>query len=400
MNALRRLPLSRLLALSGGVVVLGASGALAASAGQGPKPAPKPLAAAVHDALAAAPVQGVSANVTFTNLLLASGSLTGGASLLSGGSGRLWASDRGQVRLELQSDSGDTEVVYDGSTVSYLDPASKTLYRLAPPKPAGHGDGAPGAHPVPAMQRIQQVLGQIATHVNLSGATPDDVAGQPAYRVQVSPASNGGLVGGAALWWDAMHGVPLRLAVYDTSRPNPATGRPDPVLELTATQITYGAVDGSVFATPHAAKTIVVQTPARHASATSNSSHHVSGVAAVQAAVPFTLAAPATLEQRSLTGARLLELSGHPAALVSYGHGLASIMVLEQQADRKGIAPSSSPVDGTQGNSLPKVSIGAAKATVIPTALGTLVRFQRGGVSYTVVGSVTTAVAEAAARGL
>ena len=34
------------------------------------------------------------------------------------------------------------------------------------------------------------------------------------------------------------------------------------------------------------------------------------------------------------------------------------------------------------------------------TALGTVVRFERGGVTYTVLGSVPAAAAEAAARGL
>ena len=38
--------------------------------------------------------------------------------------------------------------------------------------------------------------------------------------------------------------------------------------------------------------------------------------------------------------------------------------------------------------------------SVMTTALGTFVSFDRGGVSYTVIGSVPPAAAEAAARGL
>ena len=49
---------------------------------------------------------------------------------------------------------------------------------------------------------------------------------------------------------------------------------------------------------------------------------------------------------------------------------------------------------------LPTVSINGADGTEIATALGTGLRFQRAGVEYFVVGSVTPAVAEAAARGL
>ena len=48
----------------------------------------------------------------------------------------------------------------------------------------------------------------------------------------------------------------------------------------------------------------------------------------------------------------------------------------------------------------PTVDVNGATAKVIDTPLGSLVTFQRGGVSYTVLGSVHASVAEAAARGL
>ena len=85
-------------------------------------------------------------------------------------------------------------------------------------------------------------------HASVAGAIPADVAGQPAYEVRVSPSRDGGLFGGAALWWDANHGVPLQLAVY-------AVNDPSPVLDLTATSVSYGPIDPSVFAPPVAAKT-------------------------------------------------------------------------------------------------------------------------------------------------
>jgi hypothetical protein len=46
------------------------------------------------------------------------------------------------------------------------------------------------------------------------------------------------------------------------------------------------------------------------------------------------------------------------------------------------------------------VSIAGATGQELATALGTMVRFTRGGVAYTVIGSVPPAAAEAAARGL
>ena len=154
---LRRLPLSRLLLLCGLVVAIGISlTALAFALGTGPTPPPKPLADAIHDALAGADgnqIQGVSANIQLTDHLLEGASLASGSGggagqlssspLLTGAAGRLWIAKEGRVRLELQSEKGDTEIYYDGHTVSIYDASSNTLYRYTPPAhEAGTGDGS------------------------------------------------------------------------------------------------------------------------------------------------------------------------------------------------------------------------------------------------------------------
>jgi hypothetical protein len=84
---------------------------------------------------------------------------------------------------------------------------------------------------------------------------------------------------------------------------------------------------------------------------------------------------------------------------VTYGQGLDGIVVLEQHmtAAHRGGSDQSGPLGRVQ---LPSVSIGAVKGQELTTPLGTVVRFERSGVSYTVLGSVTRSVAEAAARGL
>jgi hypothetical protein len=46
------------------------------------------------------------------------------------------------------------------------------------------------------------------------------------------------------------------------------------------------------------------------------------------------------------------------------------------------------------------VTVNGASAQELDTALGTVLRFSRGGVSYIVAGSVSKQTAEAAARGL
>src|SRR4029450_2438473 len=100
-----------------GVVALAAGGAaiaVAASGGSGPTPPPKPLAEALHDSLAGPAPEGVTGGVKFTNKLFPSGAITGqvGSALMSGASGRLWATNDGRGRLELQSDAGAVQVVW------------------------------------------------------------------------------------------------------------------------------------------------------------------------------------------------------------------------------------------------------------------------------------------------
>ncbi len=424
-NLLRRLPLSRLLLLCGVLIAVGVGAtALATALSTGPTPPPKPLAEAVHDALAAGrqvPVDGVSARIQLTDHLLEGASLAGGAGggagqlasspLVSGASGRLWISADGKVRLELQSEKGDTQILYDGHTISLYDASSNTLYRYTPPQGSGEsgysGSGAGGdRHAIPTVQEIQEAIAHLMRHANLSGAIPTDVAGQPAYTVRISPSRNGGLVGGAELSWDAVHGVPLRLAVYSTTSSAP-------VIELTATEIAYGAVAGSVFDfTPPAGAKIHEIGPSGSSDGSAGSTQrdeqaggsehntHVSGLAAVQAAVPFTLDAPTTLAGMARGEAQLVSSGKHPAALVPYGEGLGGIAVVESQAkSAAGPDPSGGPSQSLP-EGLPQVKLSGATATELPTPLGTLLQFERGDVSYLLAGSVTPATIEAAARGL
>jgi outer membrane lipoprotein-sorting protein len=414
-NILRRLPLSRLLLLCAAVVAIGAvAAALATALGTGPTPPPKPLADAIHDSLAeghANPVAGVSARIEFTNHLIEGTSLAsqgGGSSLasplLTGASGRLWISADGRLRVELQSERGDTEIFYDGHTVSMYDGSSNSLYRYTPPQesaeadktgsgagtdPAGTTDG--GGHGIPTVAEIQEAIVKIMRHANLSGAIPTDVAGQAAYAVRISPSHDGGLVGGAELAWDATHGVPLRLAVYSTQS---ATA----VLELTATEISYGAIPDSVFSfSPPAGAKVTEVEPPRAGGASNQTPPHEQGLAAVQAAVPFTLSAPATLAGMERDEVRGAQMNGGAAALVTYGKGLGGIAVLESKAKAAGSEEEGAP---SFLGDLPKVALPGTSATELPTPLGTLMRFERGGVAYILAGSVTPAMLQEAAEGL
>ena len=377
MNVLRRLPLSRLLLLCGLVVAIGVSAtALAFALGGAPKPPAKPLAQAVHDALQAEPVQGVSANITLTNHLLEGANLTSGASggpggggsagelasspLLSGGSGRLWIAKDGRVRLELQAEKGDTQIIYDGHTVSMYDAANNTLYRYTPP--TGEGPDTSTQHgEAPSVAKIEEGIAHLKEHADLSGATPADVGGQPAYTVRVSPKEGGSLIGGAELSFDAVHGVPLRAAIYSSTSSSP-------VIELAATEVSYGPVGSSVFSF----------TPPANAKIEEVSAPSGSGTAA------------AIAKHRARTAA---EPKGAKPKLIVHGHGITGVAVLESK-------PKAGVKQGAGAEGLPKVNINGTSASELRTALGTILTFERSGVRYVLAGAVGPAAVEALARGL
>jgi outer membrane lipoprotein-sorting protein len=385
---LRRITTTRLLALITAVVVVlggGTAIAVAAIGGSGAKPAPKPLAQAVHDALAAPAVQGVTARITFTNHLVDTGSLPQGSTpLLSGATGRLWASADGRLRLELQSDRGDAQITSDGRTVTVLDSSRNAAYRITLPE----GKEQQGSsHTTPSVADIQQALTRIAETADVGGATPANVAGRPAYTVRISPKHDGGLTNAAQLAWDAATGTPLRAAIY-------ASGDAKPVLALEATSISFGPVAASDLSAPLPAGIKVTDVDLTGGHGPQTSGPAVTGVGPVSARLPFTLAAPATLVGLPRHDVRLIEMDGSKGALATYGAGLGGIAVLEQPAT------AGTPKDAGAGLPLPKVSIDGVDGQELATALGTVVRFERGGVAYTILGSVPPAAAEAAARAL
>jgi hypothetical protein len=240
---------------------------------------------------------------------------------------------------------------------------------------------------VPSIADIQRGLDRLAGRVTLSGAIAGSIAGQPAYTVRVSPKHDGGLLGAVELAFDANHAVPLRVAVL-------SQGDPTPVVALSATDISFGSVPSSDLTVRLAPGTKIVHVHPPQAPAHDGSAAHtpsVVGPAAVARAVPFRLAAPASLVGLPRQGVRLIDGSGTPGAMVVYGHGLGAIVVIEQGADAHDAGPLSS---------LPRVSVNGASGHELATAIGTAIQFDRGGVRYTLVGSLPATAAEAAARAL
>ncbi len=122
------------------------------------------------------------------------------------------------MRLELQSEKGDTQVIYDGHTLTLYDAADEHPLPLHAARSDEGGEAAAaGVRQAPptksrASREDRRSDRPARKHANVSGATPTDVAGQPAYTARVSPKEGGSLFGGAELSLDADNGVPLRAA--------------------------------------------------------------------------------------------------------------------------------------------------------------------------------------------
>ena len=135
------------------------------------------------------------------------------------------------------------------------------------------------------------------------------------------------------------------------------------MIELAASEVSYGPVDGSVFAfTP----------PAEREGRRSQ-------------------AAPSTHD----TSSRRRHRRRDKPKVTTHGHGITGASPCSKARPSPARRPASLP------EGLPKVKInGATTASELPTALGTLLSFERSGVRYLLAGAVTPARIEAVARGL
>ena len=395
MNFLRRLSTRSLVVFAVGVLALAGGGAALAVAagGGGPTPPPKALDQAIHDALSAGAPDGVTAQITFTNNLFPSGALLGqtGSALMTGASGRLWLTNDGRGRVELQSSAGDVQIVWNTKTITVYDASSNTVYRADLPAaktgPSDPTGSAPETKAPPALAEIDKLLTSIGVHAALSMAQPTNVGGQPAYSVLASPKHDGGLLGSVELAWDASKGVPLRAGIY--AQGNTTT----PVLELAVSNIAYGAVaTGDVAVAPPAGAKVVDLGTGTHTGTDAGGSGTpaVTGLGPVSAAAGFTVVAPDTLVGLPRQDVRLV---GGNTALVVYGQGLGAIVVVERKAGAAAGSPN-------QLQGLPTVSLDGITAHELATQLGTILEWQSGTTSYVLAGSLPPAAAEAAAKTL
>ncbi|HEX3317781.1 MAG TPA: DUF2092 domain-containing protein [Solirubrobacteraceae bacterium] len=405
MKRLRTISTRRLLVIVGAVAVLAVTAGIAQGAlsDNNPTPGAKRLNQAAVDALNAPKVDGITASVTFTNNLIPAGTLPEGSTspLLSGASGRLWVTNDGRFRIELQSSAGDAQVVSDGQQVTVYDSSSNTTYRFDMPQRKKDAGAQGDQHKPVTLDQVNKAIAEVSKHWSLSGAQPTSTAGQPTYTVRISPRNDGGLLGAAELAWDANNGIPLRAAVY-------ADNNASPVLELKADDVSFAAVPKSdvTVSAPAGARVVDMssrQQPAGHEQ--NGRPAKVSGVDAVRSKLDFPLVAPDSVAGLPRQDVRLLQRDQSAGAVAVYGKGLGAIVVLEHKPGQDKGQSASPAGNGGGGNRddrlrLPQVNINGATGTELATALGTVVTFERNGVSYTVAGSVPAQAAEQAAREL
>ncbi|HEV8451707.1 MAG TPA: hypothetical protein VGQ45_09755 [Gaiellales bacterium] len=364
------------------LVMLGAVSvtAMALTASHGKVPPSKPLAVALHDAATAPPAAGVTAQFAIHQHLIPGSSTLLSTGPLADASGTVWAAD-GKVRLSIHSALGSTQLAYDGRSLSFFSSKNHAAYRLALGSHE-HGTASSAGHAPPSVADISKLLTEVGNDAVLSGAIPGNIAGRPAYTVQVRSRHASGLVGSLALAWDATHGVPLRFAI--TPR-----GSDTPALELVVTHIRFGKLPpGATSLTlPPGTRTEALHLPSKQRlQRAAGHVHSATGARAVAKAVPFHVTAPPTLAGRPRTEVRSLG----DGALVVYGHGLDSLLVFEKQAgDDSGMLPAMAPV-----------SVNGAAGHELETTLGSILQFSTGRVTYTVAGFQTADTILSAAQSL
>ncbi len=271
--------------------------------------------------------------------------------------------------------------------MTVYDASSNTAYVFDLPQKTGSSSGAT-AHGVPTLDEITTFLADLGKHWTVSGAEPSNVAGQEAYTVTVSPTHDGGLLGSAELAWDAVHGTPLKVAVY-------AQGSSSPVLALEASQISFGSVPDfrhrGLAACRRKDRRPVVADLGRLAPARRRRSR------ASPRFRPLRRSRSSRPTRSSVCRARMSGSSARPTpGRCSWSTARGSARSWSSSASR---TPAKSGQAGML-DALPSVSLDGVTAHELATQLGTVLSWDRGGVSYILAGSLPTSAAESAARSL
>ena len=367
----------------------------------------------------------VSGDVAWTNDLFGSSSPlslgnqtpSGLSSLLSGGSGRVWAQD-GKARLESQGQNGDFVVVDNGATVWTWDSMTSTATQYSPAthKPVGAASPSPGASIDPATA-IAGLITRLAPTATISVGGQTTVAGRAVYTLTLTPTSPVTSLGSVQVAIDGRRWVPLRVQVF-------AKGDDKAVMSAGFKTVSFGRLSDSLFSfTAPSGATVVhktVKAPAAIGSATGGKAslgaviqHGPLTVAQAKAQAPFLLtpgstpagvafrgalvtpsaAAVAKVPAATLTPAQrqmLTALGKHPAAALVYGTGFGTVVVVEAKTTPAQDAQLQQRLGSV--SMIGRATVNGAPAIKLQTPLGTVVTFRQGGVRVVVAGLVPDSV--------
>jgi outer membrane lipoprotein-sorting protein len=295
----------------------------------------------------------ISGDVAWTNDLIGDTSAlnfggattpTGIASLLQGGKGRIWLQD-GKVRLESQGQGGDLVVTAANGSVWAYSSAANTATQYVLPAGAG-GTMSPTSAPSAATAQIEQELQELAPTATMAVSGQENVAGQQAYILTMTPTAANTTLGSVEVAIDGKTFVPLRIEVFPK-------GSTSAALSGGFTSVSYASIDGKLFefTPPEGTKVVkkTVNVPAglgaektgtaegtqSSAGQALKSEHEMKPLTLAQAQqkAGFTLAEPqgSTL---AFTGAAVMpaENGGSPTVVLQYGKGFGSVMLVETQA--------------------------------------------------------------------
>jgi hypothetical protein len=333
-------------------------------------PPPTSLAELLLRETGAAGPAGISAHFRYTNGLVPDTSAlpaitgSGPAPLLEGASGRLWYGD-GRLRMEFQNGAGDTQLLVHGNRALMYDAAAGNAFSAQLPNLGSAGAVRSG------LAGAAQLLLGLRAEVRVSRPQPGVTAGRPSYTVTLRPGRPTSLIGAVRVAVDAETGTPLVIEV---------AGRGDrrPVVQVELSDVSYAPVSPDIFR---------LRLPfGMHPSPVRFSSPPSLGDSAACAAPPRVASLRLATCRLAAGG------SGAAGRVLVYGSGLGAVVVLEEPG-------AGDPAGGLWGL-LPTVAVRQAQGRELATTLGTVIRFGRGGVTYTVAGSRPAGLVLAVARAL
>jgi outer membrane lipoprotein-sorting protein len=321
------------------------------------------------------------------------------------------------VRLESQGQNGDFVAVAAGATIWTWDSMTTTATRYALPAATGGASRAApspetGLDPATAVERLIQKL---APHATLTLGAPATVAGRQTYTLTLTPTSPVTSFGSLAVAIDGQRWVPLRVQVF-------AKGDGSPVLSAGFKTVSFGPISNSLFTfTPPSGATVVHRNvsadqslagtagKAAGARAGSDARHKPLTLAQARSQAPYLLtpsSTPAGIAFRgafvtptkaaagltpggSLTAGQsraLAALAEHPTAVLDYGSGFGTVLVIESRTTAAQDAQIQQQLG--QLTTIGKTAVNGGPATKLQTPLGSALTFRQGDVRVVVVGLV------------